>query len=97
MRGENTVVLFGSGMVDLCDDEVTCGGDVATVRVFEPEGGLFGVDVEGAGRGGEEGLGWDEAESGAEGEVFLFVVVESGEKGGGNFFAREEGGHFGGV
>lgn len=48
------MVSVCTAVMDLSDDEIVYGGEVAAVGVFEPESGFFVVDLERAGAGGEE-------------------------------------------
>lgn len=74
-------------MVDLSNDKIACGGLVAAVGSFEPDGRFLVIDRDGTKSGGGDVGGWDVTQAGTESESSLFA---SGEGVTGYLFTRQE-------
>lgn len=81
------MIRVDARVVDLGDDEIADGGDVAAIVMFKPDGRLFVICLERPGGGAEDGRGRDVAEVRTECELALLRLWKGG---GGDALSREE-------
>ncbi|KAI7224038.1 hypothetical protein KC333_g183 [Hortaea werneckii] len=75
VRGEATREALGAGVVDLCNDQVSGCGLVATMRSVEPERSLLVINMQRASGSRRDGRRWHMAEPGPKGEGTAFLGI----------------------